>query len=156
MANKLSFPIIGKSLTVRGRSNVLSTCRKFSFTVKSSVLLTSWGVHIHAGLTRKPSKACLGILPLWAIKGKRLISCVLWESRAATEFDLQMFNDGGYAEAVQEKAMGKRFQKSFTPMIILRVEKNSVWCSSTSLSPVRSKTSLRAFKKTQSDWSKFP
>ncbi len=39
----------------------------------------------------------------------------LWESRASEEFDLQVFNEGGYVEAVREKAMGETISKVLYP-----------------------------------------
>lgn len=39
----------------------------------------------------------------------------LWESRASQEFDLNIFNDGGYVEAVREKAMGETISKVLYP-----------------------------------------
>ena len=39
----------------------------------------------------------------------------LWESRASQEFDLNVFNEGGYVEAVREKAMGETISKVLYP-----------------------------------------
>jgi len=39
----------------------------------------------------------------------------LWESRASREFDLKVFNDGGYVEAVQEKAESESVSKVLYP-----------------------------------------
>jgi starch phosphorylase len=39
----------------------------------------------------------------------------LWESRASNEFDFQIFNKGGYAEAVQQKAVGETISKVLYP-----------------------------------------
>ncbi len=39
----------------------------------------------------------------------------LWESRASRDFDLKVFNDGGYVEAVQEKAMSESVSKVLYP-----------------------------------------
>lgn len=39
----------------------------------------------------------------------------LWESRASKEFDLNIFNEGGYVEAVREKAMGETISKVLYP-----------------------------------------
>jgi starch phosphorylase len=39
----------------------------------------------------------------------------LWESRASQEFDFDVFNDGGYVEAVREKAMGETISKVLYP-----------------------------------------
>lgn len=39
----------------------------------------------------------------------------LWESRASEEFDFQIFNEGGYVEAVHEKAVGETISKVLYP-----------------------------------------
>ena len=39
----------------------------------------------------------------------------LWESRASREFDLQIFNEGGYIEAVREKVTGETISKVLYP-----------------------------------------
>ena len=39
----------------------------------------------------------------------------LWESRASKEFDLEVFNKGGYVEAVHEKALGETISKILYP-----------------------------------------
>ncbi len=39
----------------------------------------------------------------------------LWESRASKEFDLEVFNKGGYVEAVREKALGETISKVLYP-----------------------------------------
>ena len=39
----------------------------------------------------------------------------LWESKASSEFDLQVFNEGGYVEAVREKAVGESISKVLYP-----------------------------------------
>jgi glycogen phosphorylase len=39
----------------------------------------------------------------------------LWESKASQEFDLETFNDGGYVEAVREKAVGESISKVLYP-----------------------------------------
>nr|WP_233246051.1 glycogen/starch/alpha-glucan phosphorylase [Coraliomargarita sinensis] len=39
----------------------------------------------------------------------------LWESRASQEFDFNVFNQGGYVEAVREKAMGETISKVLYP-----------------------------------------
>ena len=39
----------------------------------------------------------------------------LWESRASEEFDFNVFNEGGYVEAVREKAVGETISKVLYP-----------------------------------------
>ena len=54
-------------------------------------------------------------VPVVGYHGNTINFLRLWESRAATEFDLQTFNQGGYAEAVQEKALGETISKVLYP-----------------------------------------
>ncbi len=39
----------------------------------------------------------------------------LWDSKASSEFDLKIFNEGGYVEAVREKAIGETISKVLYP-----------------------------------------
>ena len=39
----------------------------------------------------------------------------LWDSKSTQQFDLDVFNDGGYVEAVREKAMGETISKVLYP-----------------------------------------
>ena len=39
----------------------------------------------------------------------------LWDSKSTNEFDLNVFNEGGYVEAVREKAMGETISKVLYP-----------------------------------------
>ena len=39
----------------------------------------------------------------------------LWEFKSSQELDLQVFNQGGYVEAVREKAMGETISKVLYP-----------------------------------------
>ena len=45
----------------------------------------------------------------------------LWESKSSQELDFEVFNQGGYVEAVREKAMGESISKFFTLMMKQRV-----------------------------------
>lgn len=48
-------------------------------------------------------------------EGKTINFLRLWESRASEEFDLKVFNEGGYIEAVHEKAVGETISKVLYP-----------------------------------------
>ena len=54
-------------------------------------------------------------LPICGYGGRTVNFLRLWESRASEEFDLTIFNDGGYVEAVREKAMGETYTKVLYP-----------------------------------------
>ena len=47
--------------------------------------------------------------------GKTINFLRLWESKASQEFDLNIFNEGGYTEAVREKAIGETISKVLYP-----------------------------------------
>ncbi|MCL2823353.1 MAG: glycogen/starch/alpha-glucan phosphorylase [Polyangiaceae bacterium] len=64
------------------------------------------------------TRKVLGIphdLPICGYGGRTVNFLRLWESRASEEFDLTIFNEGGYVEAVREKAMGETFTKVLYP-----------------------------------------
>lgn len=48
-------------------------------------------------------------------QGKTINFLRLWESKASQEFDLNIFNEGGYTEAVREKAIGETISKVLYP-----------------------------------------
>ena len=49
----------------------------------------------------------------------------LWESKSSQELDLQIFNQGGYVEAVREKAMGETISKVLSiPMTKLKAARS--------------------------------
>jgi len=54
-------------------------------------------------------------IPIVGYKASSVNFLRLWESRASQEFDLHAFNEGGYVEAVQEKAMGETVSKVLYP-----------------------------------------
>ena len=79
----------------------------------------------------------------------------LWESRASNEFDLGAFNEGGYAQAVHEKAMSETISKVLYPNDktengkILRLLQQYFFVSC-SLQDI-----IRRYFENHSDWSKF-
>ncbi len=54
-------------------------------------------------------------IPIVGYKANTVNFLRLWESKASNEFDFQVFNQGGYVEAVQEKAMGETISKVLYP-----------------------------------------
>ncbi len=64
------------------------------------------------------ARTVLGIphdLPICGYGANTVNFLRLWESRASQEFDLNVFNEGGYVEAVREKAMGETITKVLYP-----------------------------------------
>lgn len=80
----------------------------------------------------------------------------LWESRASQEFDLNAFNEGGYVEAVREKAMGETISKVLYPNDNTESGKElrlaqQYFFVSCSLQDI-----IRRFVAGHSDWEDFP
>ena len=79
----------------------------------------------------------------------------LWESRASNEFDLNAFNEGGYAQAVHEKAMSETISKVLYPndktengkLLRLMQQYFFVSCSLQDI--------IRRYLSQHSDWSEF-
>ena len=64
------------------------------------------------------TKTILGLpwdIPIVGYRGKTVNYIRLWESRASEGFDLKTFNEGGYIEAVREKAEGETISKVLYP-----------------------------------------
>ena len=80
----------------------------------------------------------------------------LWESKSSQELDLQVFNQGGYVEAVREKAMGETISKVLYPNdetesgkeLRLVQQYFFVSCSLQDL--------IRRFRREHNDWRDFP
>ena len=80
----------------------------------------------------------------------------LWESKASEEFDFQIFNQGGYVEAVRDKAIGETISKVLYPNDATESGKELrlvqqyffVCCSLQDI--------IRRFLKKETDWNKFP
>ena len=64
------------------------------------------------------TKEIIGIpydLPIVGYGAKTVNFLRLWESKASEQLDFQIFNQGGYVEAVREKAMGETISKVLYP-----------------------------------------
>ncbi|MGE9290639.1 MAG: glycogen/starch/alpha-glucan phosphorylase [Puniceicoccales bacterium] len=80
----------------------------------------------------------------------------LWESKASEEFDFQIFNEGGYVEAVHDKAVGETISKVLYPNDATESGKElrlvqQYFFVSCSLQDI-----MRRFLKKESDWNEFP
>ena len=80
----------------------------------------------------------------------------LWESKASQEFDLNIFNEGGYVEAVREKTIGETISKVLYPNDATENGKElrliqQYFFVSCSLQDI-----IRRFKAAHSDWEDFP
>ena len=66
----------------------------------------------------KPVNEILGVpwdIPVVGYGAETVNFLRLWESRASNEFDLDAFNEGGYTQAVHEKAMSETVSKVLYP-----------------------------------------
>ena len=64
------------------------------------------------------TQSVLGVpydIPICGYKTNTVNFLRLWASRASEEFDLEIFNEGGYVEAVREKAVGETVSKVLYP-----------------------------------------
>lgn len=80
----------------------------------------------------------------------------LWDSKASKEFDLEIFNQGGYVDAVREKAMGETISKVLYPNDSTENGKElrlvqQYFFVSCSLQDI-----IRRFQVNHDDWSEFP
>lgn len=80
----------------------------------------------------------------------------LWESKASEEFDLSVFNQGGYVEAVREKAIGETISKVLYPNDKTEAGKElrlvqQYFFAACSLRDIR-----RRFKLQNENWDDFP
>ena len=80
----------------------------------------------------------------------------LWESKASEQLDFQIFNQGGYVEAIREKAMGETISKVLYPNDETESGKElrlvqQYFFVSCSLQDV-----IRRFRKKERNWSDFP
>ena len=95
-------------------------------------------------------------IPVVGFGAKTVNFLRLWESRASNEFDLGAFNEGGYAQAVHEKAMSETISKVLYPNDktengkILRLLQQYFFVSC-SLQDI-----LRRYRRTNDGWDALP
>ncbi len=80
----------------------------------------------------------------------------LWESKASSEFDLQVFNEGGYVEAVREKAVGESISKVLYPNDQTETGKELRLVQQYFFVTCSLKDILRRFLKLNKDWEALP
>lgn len=80
----------------------------------------------------------------------------LWESKASSEFDLQVFNEGGYVEAVREKAIGESISKVLYPNDQTESGKELRLVQQCFFVTCSLKDILRRFLKQNNNWDELP
>jgi len=80
----------------------------------------------------------------------------LWDSKASKEFDLKTFNEGGYVEAVREKAIGETISKVLYPNDSTENGKELRLVQQYFFVSCSSQDIIRRFRRNHGDWSKFP
>ena len=79
----------------------------------------------------------------------------LWDSKSTHEFDLEIFNDGGYVEAVREKAMGETISKVLYPNDSTENGKELRLIQQYFFVTCSLKDIIRRFHANHSEWSEF-
>lgn len=95
-------------------------------------------------------------IPIVGYGGHSVNFLRLWESRSTEDFDLQVFNEGGYVEAVRDKALSETVSKVLYPNDSTEIGKElrlvqQYFFVSCSLQDI-----IRRFKTNHNDWSDFP
>lgn len=95
-------------------------------------------------------------LPIVGFGAKTVNFLRLWESKASEQLDFQIFNQGGYVEAVREKAMGETISKVLYPNDETESGKElrlvqQYFFVSCSLQDI-----IRRFRKKERTWEDFP
>jgi starch phosphorylase len=80
----------------------------------------------------------------------------LWESRASQEFDLNVFNRGGYVEAVREKAIGETITKVLYPNDESESGRELRLVQQYLFAACSLKDIIRGYRKTNRGWQSFP
>ena len=80
----------------------------------------------------------------------------LWESKASEEFDLQVFNEGGYVEAVREKALGETISKVLYPNDNMESGKELRLVQQYFFVSCSLRDILRRFRKNNGSWETLP
>ena len=95
-------------------------------------------------------------LPIVGYGGETVNFLRLWDSKASSEFDLKIFNEGGYVEAVREKAMGETISKVLYPNDSTENGKELRLVQQYFFVSCSLKDIIRRFLVKHSDWSTFP
>lgn len=95
-------------------------------------------------------------IPICGYGGRTVNFLRLWESQASQEFDLETFNEGGYVEAVRDKAVAETISKVLYPNDSSESGKElrlvqQYFFVSCSLQDI-----IRRWRQKNSDWRQFP
>ena len=107
----------------------------------------------------KPSQVILGLphdLPIPGYGTDTVNFLRLWESRASHDFDLKVFNQGGYVEAVREKAIGESISKVLYPNDQTESGKELRLVQQYFFVTCSLKDILRRFRAQNEDWNQLP
>ncbi|MDC0157666.1 glycogen/starch/alpha-glucan phosphorylase [Verrucomicrobia bacterium] len=80
----------------------------------------------------------------------------LWEAKASEQLDLQVFNQGGYVEAVREKAMGESISKVLYPNDETERGKELRLVQQYFFVACSLQDMISRFQRTDEDWNAFP
>ena len=80
----------------------------------------------------------------------------LWEAKASEQLDLQVFNQGGYVEAVREKAMGESISKVLYPNDETERGKELRLVQQYFFVACSLQDMISRFRRTDDDWNAFP
>ena len=80
----------------------------------------------------------------------------LWEAKASEQLDLQVFNQGGYVEAVREKAMGESISKVLYPNDETERGKELRLVQQYFFVACSLQDMISRFQRTDDDWNAFP
>lgn len=94
-------------------------------------------------------------VPICGFGGNTVNFLRLWEARASEEFDLQVFNEGGYVDAVRQKAVAETISKVLYPNDSSEAGKElrlvqQYFFVSCSLQDI-----IRRWRKNNGDWDRF-
>ena len=80
----------------------------------------------------------------------------LWESKSSQEFDLETFNEGGYVEAVREKAIGETISKVLYPNDQTESGKELRLVQQYFFVACSLRDIIRRYRKRHDSWDEFP
>ena len=95
-------------------------------------------------------------LAIVGYKAKTVNFLRLWEARATAELDLKVFNQGGYVEAVREKAMGESISKVLYPNDETENGKELRLVQQYFFVACSIQDMIARFRRIHEDWSLFP
>ena len=107
----------------------------------------------------KPSQVLIGLphdLPVPGYGTQTVNFLRLWESKASNDFNLEIFNQGGYVEAVRDKALGESISKVLYPNDQTESGKELRLVQQYFFVTCSLKDILRRFQKFNHDWDELP